>query len=244
MVIDVRCYIILLLYIIYYTYYITIILLYYTYYYILYYTPPLIYSSLSPILSTSSSFPSFPFPILSSSVLFFLFSFLLLPQSLPPNIHSIRVGSSIYLLIFPSQYSQIWPRMFYRSGWLRCVGLNTWESCLIWCDVWWLCYYILYIYIYYYYIIHIHILLYYYIISILYSSLFWSILPSSSFPFPSSSDLSPILLFSSFPSPPSLLIPSSDLFSSPNHLIQSIRVGSSIRLFIFYQYRTIWPRTN
>ena len=46
-----------------------------------------------------------------------------LSSSSPFNIHSIRVGTYITLFIF-YQYSiipNIWPRMFYRSGWLRCV---------------------------------------------------------------------------------------------------------------------------
>jgi hypothetical protein len=47
------------------------------------------------------------------------------PSSSHPNhpIHSIRVGTFIRLFIFLSNIpiSNFWPRMFYRSGWLRCV---------------------------------------------------------------------------------------------------------------------------
>ena len=75
----------------------------------------------------------FSLPLLS----FFLFSssdlssLLPLSHSLPCSFtiisfHSIRVGTYLRLFIF-QQYPifpiTIWPRMFYRSGWLRCVGL-------------------------------------------------------------------------------------------------------------------------
>jgi hypothetical protein len=40
----------------------------------------------------------------------------------PPNIHSILVGTYIYLFILSSR--TIWPRTFYRSGWLRCDVFN------------------------------------------------------------------------------------------------------------------------
>ena len=102
--VDVWCYIILITIIIYYTY------IYY--YYILYYL--LLISS--PLFSPLPSSPPTP----SSS-------------STPTPIHSIRVGVYCSILISPrclcssvppSQYLPnpriFWPRMFYRSGWLRC----------------------------------------------------------------------------------------------------------------------------
>ena len=88
-----------------------------------------------PFLPLYSSFPVISINLPSSSIPFScsqsisLFPSSLLPSqySSPPNplIHSIRVGSSIYLFIFSSDLSNIpnqtiRPRMFYRSGWLRC----------------------------------------------------------------------------------------------------------------------------
>ena len=153
-------------------------------------------------------------PILLSSIIPFS------PPLPNPLIHSIRVGTYIYLFIF--QHARIiWPRMFYRSGWLRCVGFICiglcfmfWAgggvigvSCWCWREV---VYIILYI---------IHILL-------LYLVLLYIILFCSSFLFPHPPSPSPLF--------PSLIFFCS--FLSSSLLIQSIRVGTSITLFIFHQY--------
>ena len=107
-------------YIIYYItllYYITIILLLYL----------ILYSSILLLFPSSVLFPSCSSHLLSpSKYSFFLPSILPPPNSL---IQSIRVGIWVHLLIFQT-HPTIRPRMFYRSGWLRCVGLNTWGSCL------------------------------------------------------------------------------------------------------------------
>ena len=177
-------------------------------YYILYYTLLLSSSFLLPILLSSSS------------------SHLLLIQS-------IRVGTYIYLFIF-YQYSiipNIWPRMFYRSGWLRCVGFIS-----MWCFK--LCvrdsglafvlafelvltlgvYYIIYYTIIYYIILlYIILLLYYYtytiihyiIISYTYYILYYTLLLN---PF-----LSPLSF--SIPSFPPLISSPFPILSPPNPVI-------------------------
>ena len=133
---DVRCilyyyYYYILLYIIYYTYTIIIILLLYIiihiriHIHILYYILYLILSSslLSssfPILSSVLS-PLPPLPPLISSVLFSSSLPHLIYSLYNPLIQSIRVGSSLCLFIFQTHPRIIRPRMFYRSGWLRCV---------------------------------------------------------------------------------------------------------------------------
>ena len=131
--------------IIYYTY---TIIYYYYYYYILSYTI---------LFFCSIPLPLIPYPhLLSSSFPFFcslpIFSSLpfLLPSSnhSPPNlsssfpiylllllIQSIRVGTYIRSFISNRQ-STIRPRMFYRSGWLRCDVFNYVVFCFVlsWCD--------------------------------------------------------------------------------------------------------------
>ena len=95
-------------------------------------------------------------------------------------------------------------------------------------------YILLYIILYYYIHIHIHILLLYIILSILFSSSFPHLNQSSFLPVLFPSHLYFSLIFSSIPLP----LPHSLLllfFHSPlpiPHLIQSIRVGTSLRLFI------------
>ena len=104
MVIDIRClgyyYIIIihiLLYIILYYYILYIIILYYTL---------LFFCSLLP-------YPSFSFFHLSY-----------LPIS-PPNLsHSFYTCRYLHILIYIPSQSTIRPRTFYRSGWLRRVGLK------------------------------------------------------------------------------------------------------------------------
>jgi hypothetical protein len=215
-VFSIRCYIIL--------YYILLYIHYYTYtiiYYILYYT-------LLFLLLLSFLF------LLSSSLLF-LFYFL---------IHSILVGSCRYLFISQT-HLPIWPRMFYRSGWLRCdvvkyVGNPVWVCVLCFELVLTLgvvlCY-ILYITI----IIHI-LLLYIYYYYILYSSDL--IFSQSIFFFPIlflllllSFIFFPPLLSQSFSSHPYPNL-SSSLLPFPifqTHLIHSILVGTYIYLFILFQ---------
>ena len=118
----------------------------------------------------------------------------------------------------------------------KCIGLG-----LSWCDVFdvW-CYIIYYYILYYYYILLLYIYYYilYYTLLFFLSSFssspsplliylpFFSPIPLSSsyFPSSSSSPLIPFLLFCSY------LLPHLSLY---NHLIQSIRVGTYIRLFIF-----------
>jgi hypothetical protein len=116
-------FVLILYYILYY-----ILLLLYIYYYYTY-----------TILFLFSSFILF-YPNLSSPILLF-------PSILPKSISSSSSLPSLILLLFWSQYSfytcrylhiliyippvpTIWPRTFYRSGWLRCDVFNSWESCL------------------------------------------------------------------------------------------------------------------
>ena len=141
--------------------------------------------------------------ILYYTLLLFQSSSSLLLSSLLPNqlIQSIRVGTYISLFIFIWCSRTIRPRMFYRSGWLRCVGLKyvvfVFRAGVTY-DIIYYTYYILYYTIIYYtYTIIYLILLYYYI---LYYTLllFWSILLI--LPFLSSSPLffcSPLLFFTS-----------------------------------------------
>ena len=127
--------------------------------------------------------------------------------------------------------------MFYRSGWLRCDVFNSigfvWAFD-IWADVdvW-------------YYIIIYYILLLY---LILYSSLpllfspFLSHLPLPILFSSLTIILLPIYLIPLSSSQAHPLLPSSsDLLSLYNPLIQSIRVGIWISLFMFHQYR-FWFR--
>ena len=105
--------------------------------------PPLHSNPLPPPLFCSSPSNNSHLPILPSPYLIFFpsqYSFptifsSIFPPSLPLLfllfIHSIRVGIWISLFIF-YQYRTIWPRMFYRSGWLRCVfGISV--SVLVLC---------------------------------------------------------------------------------------------------------------
>ena len=106
---DIRCYIHILLY------YILLYIYYYYTYYILYYT--LLFSS-SIVLSFSSHLLFFQYPL---PPLFFSFLSFFLPHSCPSwSICQFKVYVSAFG--YPYLYStRIWPRMFYRSGWLRCV---------------------------------------------------------------------------------------------------------------------------
>ena len=122
--------------------YVIIYYYYILYYYILYYYILYIYIYYY-IISYLILYSSFP-----SSVLF---------PNPHPLIHSIRVGVYCWILISPRCLCSLlipisslvylspgfWPRMFYRSGWLRCVGFNyVWCSvsgsglCLSWCSCW------------------------------------------------------------------------------------------------------------
>ena len=76
--------------------------------------PPFCLLLFPSFLLPSSDLFSSPLPSHSSSHSFYTCRYL----------RNLIYIESIYL-------SRVWPRMFYRSGWLRCVGLNTWESC------WW-----------------------------------------------------------------------------------------------------------
>ena len=109
---DVRCLClcyILYITIIYYILYYIILLLLYT----ISYTILLLYSILYYTLLLFNPISSLPFlpiiPILSPHLIYSFYNHL---------IHSIRVGTYLRLFIFQT----IRPRMFYRSGWLRCVG--------------------------------------------------------------------------------------------------------------------------
>ena len=127
--------------------------------------------------------------------------------------------------------------MFYRSGWLRCVGLmSMWCSVLFragvgfragvlasdWCLT---CGVILYI----------TIIYYTYTVILSYTILFYSSSPSLllSFSFPS--------IFCSS-SPPSIIPFQSSQSHPSDPLIQSIRVGTSITLFIFRTHLPISSR--
>jgi hypothetical protein len=90
-----------------------------------------LYSSVHSSSSFHSSLPSQFFlfsPHLSSSSIQSIYSSSSSSQY-PPNIHSILVGTYIYLFIFFQSFIflPIRPRTFYRSGWLRCDVLNSWE---------------------------------------------------------------------------------------------------------------------
>ena len=112
---------------------------------VIYYTLLLFWSIFLPL--SSSPLSSLPFPILFSSHSFSSVLPSSLIYSLLPNpsfpllflipFHSIRVGTSIHLFIF-NQSPTFWPRMFYRSGWLRCDVFNyvlvfrfCWYSCVL-----------------------------------------------------------------------------------------------------------------
>jgi hypothetical protein len=69
------------------------------------------------IYSFFSSIPPIPFLIL------FLFS-----STIPIFILYLSVLTYTYL--YSLTFQTIWPRTFYRSGWLRCDVFNSWESCL------------------------------------------------------------------------------------------------------------------
>ena len=98
-----------ILYIYYYTIHIITIIIYYTYY--IYYTLLFLLSSLS------LSFPS----IFCSSSLSPLLSHPLLPPILFRSRNTCRY---LHILTYTlPAFQTIRPRMFYRSGWLRCVGL-------------------------------------------------------------------------------------------------------------------------
>jgi hypothetical protein len=115
-IIYILCYTIIISYIlyIYYYYIIHILYYYYTYYYTILFLffYPLLFL---PIYSFLLSFIYTLLPIYSPPLLPLLLS----SSSLLPLIHSILVGTYIYLFIFQTS-PNIWPRTFYRSGWLRC----------------------------------------------------------------------------------------------------------------------------
>ena len=188
------------------------------YYSIISYTILFSSSDLSSVLFPSSSSPliflSSP-PFLSSSSHFLLSSYssspILLPShSSPILIQSIRVGSSISLFIF-SSFQQFWPRMFYRSGWLRCVGFISMCSGLsfeFWAGGDVMCYIIL-------------------LYLILYSSLLLIYLPFYSLPLP--------LLLSSFlllPSSPPLPISFSPLTLHLLFFFLPIPLPSSFKVYV------------
>ena len=185
-------------------------IVYYTIYYILYYT--LLFLILFPLFFSSSDL-SPPSPPSSSS---FLPHSLLSWSSPFPFRISFKVYVSVvthgYLYSIPI-FPKFWPRMFYRSGWLRCVV----RICVlvlgwVWAgvDVWCILLYILLLYYYIlYYILYIHILLLY---LILYSSSVLPLLSSSPliylpllFCSHLSSSSSLLLLFRSLPNILSLL---------------------------------------
>ena len=207
---DIRCYIVLYYYIIHILllnlisyYYTTIlyIIIYYSYYYtilflLFFFLPNILYNPLL-ILSLLPSL-ILPFLIFPHSNLSKQLSMNIKRNPSIYPIHSIRVGIWISLFIFQSSDPlQIWPRMFYRSGWLRCDVFDV--RCILY-------YYILYI-IYYYIII-------YYII--LFSSLLLPILFSSPLPFLFHPSHLSSTIFWSIPSPPHPFLPnlSSPLLSS------------------------------
>jgi hypothetical protein len=113
--------------------------------YIIYYTLLLFYSFPFPSIfcspphsfqSSSSSNPH-PFPSQYSFYTcryFDRFIYILSISSFNTSRQSSSSPISYTHLFFSSlvYLSQNWPRMFYRSGWLRCVGFNSWESCS-WC---------------------------------------------------------------------------------------------------------------
>ena len=235
--VDVWC-----IYLYYYYYYIHYyIILYLIHYYILYiyiiYTILFLFRSYLFFLSLlpQSIFPS-PLP---------------LPIFLFPSSNNRILSFKVYVSALTYGYlyspnipdlSNFWPRMFYRSGWLRCVGFNvcvfgsgyvlSWYSVFRTdVDVW--CYIVYYIIYYYYYIL-------YYTLLIFWSSplLSYLLFPSSSFPIFS-------FLFSSVPiySSSSSLPNIHSLLLLLLHNIHSIRVGTYLRLFMFSS-STIWPRTN
>ena len=96
-------------------YIILYLILYYYTYTIIYL---ILYSSILLLFFLFSSSYSHPVPPIFYPLLF------LFPISSSSNllIQSIRVGTWVHLLIFQT-HPTIRPRMFYRSGWLRCVGL-------------------------------------------------------------------------------------------------------------------------
>ena len=172
-------------------------------------------------------------------------------------IHSIRVGTSIGLFIFLGSgfemmkgwwvMFKVWPRMFYRSGWLRCVVRICVGCCVLGCVFvlgwsWWKVvdcltlgvilyitiihiYYII-IYYYYYIIIHIHIL---YIIflylsfPVLFSSI-KGIHSSPTYTLPFSFQYSPpsLIVYPLFLHQPPLLLlfPHPNLLFNPSSIIQ------------------------
>ena len=102
-------------------YYIILLYIYYYilyYYYIIYYLILLLYILYSSLLP-SSVLPFFPYnpPLLSFQYSSIYLSFL------SPSKYSFYTCRYLHILIYIlSKYSRIiWPRTFYRSGWLRCV---------------------------------------------------------------------------------------------------------------------------
>jgi hypothetical protein len=182
-----------------------------------------------------------------------------------PLILGILVGTYIYLFILSQYYqtSTIWPRTFYRSGWLRCVVV----ICIGLAFVLVLVLYIIISYTYTIIIIYYKIYYYYILYILYYTLLFYSLsfplpLNLSSFPFYSSNPL-PNTFLSSFQSQPISFILylsvltytylyypnlSSILHSSPLLLffpiyptIHSILVGTYIYLFIFPPLPNLTP---
>jgi hypothetical protein len=161
------------------------------------------------------------------------------PSVLPPTPHFILYLSVLtYTYLYSSHSRIIWPRTFYRSGWLRCVV----RICGVF---WWMvevCRFELvsgltlgvtiinYILLYYYYIIIHILLLYYYTLLYYYCYTYYILYSSPPNHLPFSYSPHPILCS---------VLP----FSS---LIHSILVGTYIYLFILFlpvPLLPIWPRT-
>jgi hypothetical protein len=86
--------------------------------------PPLFLSPIYLYLKeyTSSSFNHLPNILITLSLLFYLLPF-------PP-----ALLSQYFPFCSSSQYPKlpkVWPRMFYRSGWLRCVGFISIGLCFV-----------------------------------------------------------------------------------------------------------------
>jgi hypothetical protein len=84
------------------------------------------YYKLYIILSSSSVLPLIPSSPYYSSL---LFNILYFSSPLLPSNHTFILYVSVFTYTHlysggDSRYQTNWPRMFYRSGWLRCVGLK------------------------------------------------------------------------------------------------------------------------
>ena len=223
------------------------ILLYIILYLILYYTLPIL-----PILFSSSHL--FLLLLFLPFLILLPLRILLSSSDLSPTylIQSIRVGTLIRLFIFQT----IRPRMFYRSGWLRCdvftyvvFVLMFWAGGMVEVCRWWLVcvglYYIilLYIYIYYYIIYYTYIIISIIILYlILYSSslLFFSPLPllsSQSIFYPFLSSSFPFLLSSPLPSPTHLPFP---IQQSSQSLTPHVLSDGNVEWCSLYLYRVMF----